>query len=123
MALGIAKDQRSSLIWLAASIGPALFIDGLPHEIAKGSLFFAVGSLAWNAGLKIPRDKGRSIMAGELSYPIYLLHFPLMWILVGKSVPYGWPLFFAVTSPTLVLAWLLVLLVERPIDRIRKSIH
>lgn len=60
---------------------------------------------------------------GELSYPIYMIHFPIMHLAQGLDLPkpYG-PVVAMVSVP---LAVLMFLLVQRPIDawRTRRYVH
>jgi len=66
---------------------------------------------------------------GNLSYPIYLLHFPLGFALLyfyrqwdlSVSGP-GAAMFLFSVVPVLLLAWLMSIVVELPIERIRRRI-
>jgi peptidoglycan/LPS O-acetylase OafA/YrhL len=66
---------------------------------------------------------------GNLSYPVYLLHFPLGFALLylyrewGLNVPGpGAALFLYSVVPVLLLAWLMSVVVELPIERIRRLV-
>lgn len=65
-------------------------------------------------------DKWDRIL-GELSYPIYIFHYPVIQYLYGFSIE---PVYFgaAVLGATLVLAIPVWLLIEKPIDQFRQRI-
>jgi peptidoglycan/LPS O-acetylase OafA/YrhL len=56
---------------------------------------------------------------GELSYPIYLIHWPLISI-ISPIAGNGLPLSLWVVPATIVLSALFVVLVDRPLDRARQ---
>jgi peptidoglycan/LPS O-acetylase OafA/YrhL len=59
----------------------------------------------------------------DISYPLYLLHVPLGWVLLVWLGRMGWNLHWAATAATaamLVLAWAMHLAVERPSQRLGK---
>jgi peptidoglycan/LPS O-acetylase OafA/YrhL len=65
-------------------------------------------------------------LIGELSYPVYLSHY-----VVGFTVYYFFPqfgglknlsLFFASIVPLLLLSWLIVITIDRPIEKLRARI-
>jgi len=103
----------------------ALTFSGWPQLGKPSGYLYLLG--AW---LVIPmlfsatRDSGADRWTGELSYPIYLLHVPVKWSLLAArgvaakdaaEVP-GWML----TLATLVAAGLIVVLVDRPMERFRR---
>ena len=66
---------------------------------------------------------------GNLSYPVYLLHFPLGFALLylyrewGLNVPGpGAAMFWLSLLPVLTLAWLMSVLVELPVEQIRARV-
>lgn len=62
-------------------------------------------------------------ICGDLSYPVYIVHLPLLAVLasLGLEPPYGGFAPFAVLMvPTLVLSAMLLYAVDRPIDRFRE---
>ena len=66
---------------------------------------------------------------GNLSYPVYLLHFPLGFALLylyrkwGLNVPGpGAAMFLLSVVPVLVLAWVMSVMVELPVERIRARV-
>jgi peptidoglycan/LPS O-acetylase OafA/YrhL len=63
-------------------------------------------------------------MAGAISYPVFLSHYLVGAVIATASglVP-GWPLFFAAIGPTLALSWLLVVVVERPVQTFRQQLR
>jgi peptidoglycan/LPS O-acetylase OafA/YrhL len=67
-----------------------------------------------------PMDK----VAGELSYPIYLLHTTVAaWFLPCFGFGRGFSFFAVSFAVTLLASWVLLLLVDRPIQRLRVTAH
>jgi len=63
-----------------------------------------------------PSDK----IAGDLSYPIYLLHTTVAaWFLPWFGFERDFSFFAASAAMTLLVSWLMLLLVDRPIQRLR----
>lgn len=87
--------------------------------LAAASL--GLGAVAYHGGVILPRDGRWAAMTGALSLPLFLVH-PLVLGELAFWVPLGWPLFFASLPLTLAISWLLVVAVERPISRYRKSL-
>jgi peptidoglycan/LPS O-acetylase OafA/YrhL len=83
----------------------------------------SLGAVAYHMGLVLPRDGRGAAWAGALSYPVFLSHWLVGDVLVSLSgAAKGWPLFGVSLGPTLCTSWLLVLWVEQPIARYRKSL-
>ena len=68
-------------------------------------------------------------LLGDLSYPIYLIHAPLSWLLLYlcqlADIPIRGPAlttFFAFLLPTIVVSWLMTVSIEKPIDLLRSRI-
>jgi len=83
--------------------------------------FFSLGGMAYWLGLRLPKG---SNLAGEMSYPLFLTHYGVgstLSILLG--ITSGWPLFVAALPPTLAISWLLVVAVERPVQKFRSSLR
>jgi peptidoglycan/LPS O-acetylase OafA/YrhL len=66
---------------------------------------------------------------GELSYPVYLIHAPLSWFLLYVCKLTGIPIsgpsllaFFTFVIPTVVIAWLMTVSIEKPIELARSRI-
>jgi peptidoglycan/LPS O-acetylase OafA/YrhL len=76
------------------------------------------GASVWHLYGVIPRDGHWGQWAGALSYPMFLCHY---WVGAWFQWPPSWPLFWASLPPTLALSWALVVAVERPVSRFRKS--
>ena len=71
-------------------------------------------------------SRGFDKLMGDLSYPIYLVHAPLGWLLLYfcklADVPVTGPsllTFFLFLGPTVLASWLMSILIERPIENIR----
>lgn len=125
IALGAAASARRTWAWLALSFAmvEVARIHSLYWPGATASLAFAVGASAFWAGLSVPRDGRWGAWAGALSYPVFLSHWQIDRALrIATEIPLGWPLFFAVLALSLPLSAVLVLAVDRPADRFRKSL-
>ena len=122
--LGAAKTPQRAGLWLLAMLAATVWFLVRSQSVAAwyqspicALLAFAVGASMVHLGVEIPRDRQWS---ASLSYPVFLLHYP-----VGAVFPMlpGWPLFFAALPPTLALSWLLVVAVERPVQKFRSSLR
>jgi len=87
--------------------------------IAHIRLYYSLMALAMPFLFLAGRRSRFDSWLGELSYPIYLIHWPVQWILalmVGAAVPLSvW------SVPTTIAASVLfVVLVDRPLDRLRQ---
>jgi peptidoglycan/LPS O-acetylase OafA/YrhL len=122
--LGAAKTPQRAGLFLLATMAATVWF--LVHSQSVGAwyqsmlcalLAFAVGATVAHLGVEIPKDRAWS---AELSYPVFLLHYP-----VGAVFPMlpGWPLFFAALAPTLALSWLLLVVVERPVQTFRQQLR
>jgi len=67
------------------------------------------------------RENRRDRMLGELSYPIYLVHFLVFSLLEAWSGPLSAGMKIAAVSLTLALSWGLYVSVGRPMDRLRHA--
>lgn len=76
--------------------------------------FFTFGMLLARAGFSMPTGKIDKALA-ELSYPIYLVHYPVMHFMALGKLQY---ILF-----TLALAWLIVKYIERPVQLLRSAIR
>jgi peptidoglycan/LPS O-acetylase OafA/YrhL len=89
-----------------------------------GMLPFSIGAWAYHNGLSIVRDGPFGAIAGAVSYPLFLSHYSVGAVVAGLTgLGVGWPMFFAALPPTLALSWLLVVAVERPVQRFRSSLR
>jgi peptidoglycan/LPS O-acetylase OafA/YrhL len=64
------------------------------------------------------------IWVGTISYGLYLIHFPIFYLVFHEAVERGetasLPLVLAAITLVLILAWLAHLLIERPCARLRR---
>lgn len=127
VAVGAFSSARRSLVMVTASLALANYLfqgeawQDFYFSPLSAIAFFGLGSLAYWHGLRLPRDTGSTI-AGEMSYPIFLSHWGVGAVIAqALDMPQGWPLFFVALPPTLLLSWLLVVLVERPVERYRRN--
>jgi peptidoglycan/LPS O-acetylase OafA/YrhL len=132
------------LMWLGASKTPQRAAAGLLTSFVVSAYWMAhvgnyqiyyitwlcavtatsAGAASYHLGLIAPGDDRWAASAGALSYPVFLAHYGIgaaMASITGQNV--GWPLFWFSLTPTLCLSWLLVLWVEQPIARYRKSLR
>jgi peptidoglycan/LPS O-acetylase OafA/YrhL len=126
MWLGWLKTPRQSAIstlglFLVSIYALSLVPDDFQRYYTSGLCALtamSIGACGWHLGLTAPRDDSKSAFAGSLSYPVFLLHYN---VAAAISSQFGWPLFFAALPPTLALSWLLVVAVERPVQKFRSS--
>lgn len=85
---------------------------------------FIAGAATYHLGLRLPRGGGLDRIAGDLSYPLYLCHW-LAGAMVDTSVGWGrsWALFAVATPLALAWSWVLVVLIEQPIARLRNRVR
>lgn len=83
--------------------------------------FFAVlTALAIPAFLAFSRRHKMDHLAGELSYPLFLVHIPVIWIFQLIIGPEAYQRVYLWGIPiALLLSWMLVLGIDRPIARLR----
>jgi peptidoglycan/LPS O-acetylase OafA/YrhL len=84
-------------------------------------LWLSVPLSAWVV-LSLAEVKARAVdkTAGDLSYPIYLLHTTIAaWFLPHFGFGRGFTFFAASFAATLLAAWVMLLLVDRPMQRLR----
>ncbi len=123
IALGAGATATRSAMWLVFSFAwaqhRAFVLDWGEYygSLASWSLAYSVGASVYWLRFKMPRDEGLAKIAGEIAFPIFLVHEPILAVM--PLVP-GWPLFWASLPPTLALSWALVVFVERPVSKFRK---
>ena len=130
-ANGHSRRVRASLGWvgLVALISTGALIDGrsmFPGWIALIPLLGATGVfLAGTSGSRFGADRLLSsrpfAFLGDVSYGLYLAHWPILTIVVlstGRERA-GLLLGSSIIAVSLVLAWLLTLLVDSPVRRWR----
>jgi peptidoglycan/LPS O-acetylase OafA/YrhL len=88
-------------------------------------LLLGIPMLAWMS--RLPRRRWDDVV-GRLAYPMFLLHFPMMWLFAG----FGFGSAYLLNRPqvllgwlgcTLVASWLLFLSTEAPLTRLRHSLR
>ena len=121
ISLGLSASRSRAWLWLlAATPAFAVAYPTGPYwfTVLGGATPFGLGAVAYWQGLKLPKDTG---WMSELSYPIFIAHFGVGAMMIPVS--HGWPLFFAALPPTLALSWVLVVAVERPVQKFRSSLR
>ncbi len=103
-----------------------LTFSGWPHiGRASGWAYLGCAWMAIPVLFHVAKSSSWDRWIGELSYPIYLLHVPVKWVLLALrgvetkdavEVP-GWALVLA----TLAAALVMVLVVDRPLERFRRE--
>jgi peptidoglycan/LPS O-acetylase OafA/YrhL len=117
--------DRAAFGWyavLAVCVAAALLVNrwhGLGRLVSVGALlliFLAIPML-----FRATRDNGPDRYLGELSYPIYIGHLWLIWLLgMGMTFESGLAHLAVVTILTVLLAIALYAFVDRPVDRWRQ---
>jgi peptidoglycan/LPS O-acetylase OafA/YrhL len=101
------QSEASDKVVFLAALAAGAFLSGL-----------------WNVQIDCHLPKRLCSFVGRLSYPIFLLHWPiaaLVWNVTG--IVFGWRLLVAGGGVTVLVAALVVLLFEMPIERLRAAIR
>jgi peptidoglycan/LPS O-acetylase OafA/YrhL len=114
-----AKEQRSRLnrllLLVAALIFGCLAINGI-HSL--GSLaFLAVVIVCIPRLFELSKDVAWDKFLGEISYPLYICHFLIGWILLPETVPGA----YGALGLAIMASVLLYFLVDRPVDHWRQA--
>lgn len=124
IAFGIFDQRRQTYALLGVILASSILFKPEYFSLAWAALPFGTGASLYWARLRLPKDEGLAIAAGALSYPVYLIHYPLgSFLAVAMVVDRGWPLFWASLAPILALSWLLWRFVEVPVEKFRKSLR
>lgn len=81
-------------------------------------LVLAMGTSAAEYG-----DNRFKRIVGELSYPLYAIHYPLMYLFYGwlwtneLTFSETWHVAIAIVFSSIILAWLLLIFYDRPVRR------
>jgi peptidoglycan/LPS O-acetylase OafA/YrhL len=131
---GIAAP-RGAMRWLTSGLALVALgaLAGVTEAVARGTLWqtpvvalglhswaaLAAAALVWAVHDLQPSAPMRSawIWAGQLSYGVYLWHAIVLFLLIGHTSLRGPALLAATLGPTLVLAALGWILLERPVLR------
>ena len=107
----------SSLVWLLHGLG-VLVHPGWPWTVG---LYVSMLLSAWMVVSLYHQPSGRvDRMFGDMSYPLYLIHTTVAaWFVCscGFSRPLGF--FFQAFALALLLSWLVVILIDRPLSRLK----
>lgn len=122
IAMGLFSCSKRTWFILAGSMAWGIINPPFYNDTRWALPVFSLGASLYWAGWKMPGDGVWSAWAGAISYPLFLVHsaigaFMGDWLMM----PFGWPLFLDSLPPSLALSWLLVVAVERPIARYRKT--
>jgi peptidoglycan/LPS O-acetylase OafA/YrhL len=114
--VAICGDRRDAVLMAIGSSVLLIAAQGWHYQSLPVAAAFTLAGFAmrgqWGKGWRIP--------GAGLCYPVLLLHYPVA-ALTGMSK--GWSLMLLSIPPTLALSLLLVVVVERPIARYRKSLR
>jgi len=104
--------------WLYNAVGPVAPVRTTVLFGATLALMFAL-AYAPVPGRIARLDK----TLGDFTYPLYLVHMPIVY-LFGRVVPWqGWTGYFAVAAASVAAAGAIVLTVDRPLQRLRDRIR
>jgi peptidoglycan/LPS O-acetylase OafA/YrhL len=107
MLAWMPQSEASDEVVFASALAAGVFLYGL-----------------WNVPIDYYLPKRVCSFCGRLSYPIFLLHWPvaaLVWHATG--IVFGWRLLAAGGGVTVLIAALVVLLFEMPVERLRAAIR
>lgn len=92
--------------WCAAALFMAAFVPGVPamlQVLALGLFVMAVGlSAGWLAWLFSTRT---AVVLGEISYAVYMIHFPVMKVAQNVNAALGWESPGTAYASLLVFGW------------------
>lgn len=133
MAGAETQERRYALLaglWIVACATFAAvrlgYVQPRPFN-AETSLGLAIGLPTVLAVSRLPR-LGADRFLGGMSYPLFLLHFPVIWLFeaVGRPVESGapgWPLVTAILAISLAASALLYVFVDRPLEPFRDGLR
>jgi peptidoglycan/LPS O-acetylase OafA/YrhL len=110
----------------AAALLTAVTFSGWPSFVKPSGWLYVLGvSLLIPVLFHVSRSWSWDRWVGELSYPIYLLHVPVKWLLLAargvEARDTAQVSGAALAGATLVAALLMVVLVDRPLERFRRA--
>jgi peptidoglycan/LPS O-acetylase OafA/YrhL len=114
-------DRRISLAMLAIVIVSILFYDKLGFA-GQSFLFLFIFAAFVPYVFELTRSWKFDGFLADMSFPLYLVHWPV-WLFIRDRVPVPWPDYPGIVPAvaSVVSAALLVVLVERPVERWRAS--
>jgi peptidoglycan/LPS O-acetylase OafA/YrhL len=119
-AVALVNAAGAVRLWSAPYLGGFYL-----HCLLGATLVYGLAQLDARAAPATLRALDRA--AGDLAYPIFLLHYPVAILLVGVAFagqrPLGWALFLVALPCVHVAAWLLHRLVEVPVETVRRQIR
>jgi len=111
-------DARHGLAWSVVGAGLCLLL-AIYWVMPRAPLFMApVMAVVVPLLFVLTRYRQTDRMVGELSFGVYLAHYPILMVLAPLATPVG--LWLWTTALSLGAALLLFFLVEQPIDRWRQ---
>lgn len=122
IAFGLFDNRRQAFILLTVSIVTQQIFNPSYMSFQWAAVPFALGAALYWIGVRVERETGLCAIAGTLSYPIYLAHYP-----VGSIIGYysgidrSWELVRVAIVPIILTAFLL-LLVDYPVNYSRKRL-
>lgn len=100
------------------------WINGLYDSVCVLFVFPALVWLGASGAASGRRTSGICRMLGELSYPVYIVHYPLMYLFYAwvwrHEVPWSeaWPVAAGVIATSILLAWAALHLYDLPVRRL-----
>lgn len=134
----VHKHHQFNLRWPLWAVCLALILPmmlprlmGMPDMFLDAFFVFALSPLIVFLGAKVSltgRMKSVSDIGGELSYPIYVLHFPIFACLNGGLQIFGieLPLIMAISlyfGAIMIGSWFALIWYDRPVRRLLKQQH
>lgn len=113
--IGVASIVAATVAWFAVGeLDPWVLRVGLPL-FSVVNIGLIIGGLAPGVASRF-LSIGPLVWLGRLSYPVYLIHWPLVFFLRPNGTWFvGWPVIIIRFAVAVALAWLLFRYVERPL--------
>ena len=127
----ISRLRLPSGMWLTALLFPLVLPKAWLYPSAALALLVVVFPYVITAGMQVTlegRTKRIATALGDLSYPLYIIHVPVIWIMSGllKRTPFGFDDYayngIFILPATVALSYLVFLCYDRPVRKYLRSL-